>query len=247
MRLSRRTVLQAAAAAAALPACQASLSSPPAQGAGPVAFGKDGLRAELDVRQHRLTIGGRTVGGVGLGVGQLNGPVALVALGERFYVVECGNHRVQAFDARGESVAVFDGFSYPAGLAVLGDRLVVADTLNARLVELDPGTGAQRVLTGAALSAPVGLAIDGERLLVADPGLRRVLELDASGAFVSALGEGWVLPRGLAVDGELTFVADAASAELAVLDRAGRRRDPIALGRGAGFVSLDLDGRLVVA
>lgn len=251
MRFARRTVLQAAAAALALPACQASLSSPPVVGAGPVAVGRDGLRAELDVLRHRLTLvgpsGNRTVGGVGFAVGKLNGPAAVVALGERFYVVERGNHRVQAFDARGESVAVFDGFNYPGGLAVRGEQLLVADTRNARLVELDPRTDARRVLEGAALSAPSGLAVDGQRVLVADPGLHAVLELDRDGRFVRTLGDGWVLPTGVTVDAEHTFVADPAIAELAVLDRAGRRREALPLQRGAAFVSLAHDGRLVVA
>lgn len=251
MRFARRTVLQAAAAAFALPACQASLATPPLVGTGPVAVGRDGLRAEIDVLRHHLTLigpsGSRTVGGLGLAVGQLNGPAAVVALGARFYVVERGNHRVQAFDARGESVAVFEGFNYPGGLAVRGDTLLVADSRNARLVELDPRTDARRVLEGAALSAPAGLAVDGERVLVADPGLRQVLELDVEGRLVRALGEGWVVPRGVAVDGELTFVADPALTELVVLDRAGRRRDSIPLHRGAAVVSLAADGRLVVA
>ncbi len=251
MRFARRTVLQAAAAVIALPACQASLTSPPVVGSGPVAFGRGGLRAEVDLLRHRLTLigpsGSRTVGGAGLEVGRLNGPVAVVALEDRFYVVERGNHRVQAFDARGESVAVFGGFNYPGGLAVFGDRLLVADSRNGRLVELHPRTGATRVLEGAALSAPSGLAVQGERVLVADPGLHRVLELDADGRLVRTLGEGWVLPSGVAVDAEHTFVADPAAAELVVLDHLGRRRDSIPLARGATFVSLAHDGRLVVA
>lgn len=253
MRLNRRTLLQVAAAAVAFPACQLSTTAAPSVSAGPVATSAEGLRAEVDVLRHRLRITGPSgelvVGGIGLGRGQLNGPAGVVALNGLFYVVETGNHRVQAFDGRGRSVEVLvgPGLAYPRGLTRSGDRLLIADSRNARLVELDPRTGQHRVLGAGLLSAPCGLAVQDDAIVVADPGLGKVLELDRDGHLRRELGEGWVLPHGVAMDGEVTFVVDTAASEVAVLDAAGRRQSSLSLSSAATFVSLGADGRLVVA
>lgn len=249
MHLDRRTLLQAAAAALVLPACQFSATTAPLVSTGPSATNAEGLRAELDVLHHRLRVGDRVVGGIGLERGQLNGPAGVVALGGLFYVVETGNHRVQAFDTQGRSVEVLElpGLLYPRGITRVGDRLLIADTRNARLVEFDPRTGQRRELGEGLLSAPCGLAVKGGSLLVADPGLHKVLELDLDGHLRGELGEGWVLPHGVAVDEEITFVVDTAASEVAVLDAAGRRQAPLSLASAATFVTLGADGRLVVA
>jgi DNA-binding beta-propeller fold protein YncE len=248
MRFHRRTVLQAAAAALAFPACQLSLTEKPTRVAGPVAVTQQGVRAELDVLQHRLTIAGRTVARLGLDAGQLNGPAGVVALGERFYVLETGNHRVQVFDTAGASLEVLEGpgLLYPRGLTVLEGKLLVADSRNGRLVELDPASGAHRLLGEGTLVAPWGLAVTNEGIVVADPGKRAVLLLDRDGQLRRELGEGWTLPYDVAADRDVLFVVDGASSEVAVLDASGRRQSAIQLERSSSFVQVGSDGRLQV-
>lgn len=248
MRFHRRTVLQAAAAALAFPACQLSLTEKPTRAAGPVAVTEQGVRAELDVLRHQLTIGGRTVARLGLEAGQLNGPASVVALGERFYVLETGNHRVQVFDTTGASVELLTGpgLLYPRGLAVLDGQLLIADSRNGRLVELDPATGAHRVLGEGSLAAPWGLSVSKDGILVADPGKRAVLLLDRDGQVRREVGDGWTLPYDVATDLDVMFVVDGAAPEVAVLDLAGRRQSAIKLERASTFVQVGRDGRLVV-
>src|SRR3989304_23955 len=56
------------------------------------------------------------------------------------YVVEVGNHRVQKFDPQGKVLLLWGGhgrnqgqFSFPEGIAILGDIVYVSDTLNHRI------------------------------------------------------------------------------------------------------------------
>src|SRR3989304_2604742 len=56
------------------------------------------------------------------------------------YVVEVGNHRVQKFDSQGKALLLWGGqgknqgqFSFPEGIAILGDIVYVSDTLNHRI------------------------------------------------------------------------------------------------------------------
>jgi len=107
-------------------------------------------------------------------------------------------------------------FQHPVGIAAMGDRLLVADTLNHAVRVVDPATGAVATLLGdgtplhaaiaelerrpalpadarsaAALREPEAVAWDGRRVLVADTGNHRVVAADpATGRADVLLGAG---------------------------------------------------------
>ncbi len=78
-----------------------------------------------------------TIGGSGLGEGELLGPQYIAVDGGFIYVTEWGNRRVSKFDGDGnfilsfgEGDTFFPGFSKPTGIAVDGDDVYVVDTVD---------------------------------------------------------------------------------------------------------------------
>ncbi len=220
---------------------------------GALAIAADGTRYQLVPDRHHMLVtspGGsvRRVGALGAERGQLNHPVALAVVGGLAYVVDLGNHRVQAFDRDGRCHAVLgDGvLLYPSGITTHGRRLFVADTAHGEVVELTPAGEVVRRLGHDALMAPRSLAMIGDHLLVADVGRRQVVELRDDGSLVRAFAGDWILPCGVATDGELVYVADRARPELAVFDRGGQRLDTVPLTTAPRHVTLGGDGVLYV-
>lgn len=218
------------------------------RGAGAIAIASDGTRYELVPDRHYLTITApgdlaRRVGRLGAEAGQLNYPVAVVVVGELAYVVELGNHRVQAFDRDGRSQAILGAgeLMYPGGITARGSRLFVADTAHGELVELAADGGAIRRFGHDAVMAPRSLAPLGDHLVVADVGRRQVVELRDDGSIVRTFDGDWVLPHGVASDGDSVYVADRSRPELAVFDRGGQRIDTLALRSAASYVTVTGD------
>jgi DNA-binding beta-propeller fold protein YncE len=236
-----------------LTACTGAGLSLVESGPGALAIADDGTRYELVPDRHHFLItppGGtpRRVGGLGSAPGQLNYPAAIALVGSLAYVVDLGNHRVQAFDRDGVCQGVLgEGeLMYPSGIAARDGRLFVADTGHGELVELSPAGGVIRRFGGDAMMTPRSVAVAGDHLLVADVGLRQVLELRDDGSAVRAFGDDWVLPYGVASDGDAVYVADRSRPELAVFDRGGRLTDTVPLTMAPSYVTLDRDGQLFV-
>ena len=226
--------------------CSTDELPPVEQGPGPVAIDVDGTRYEVRPREHALFVDGRRFGGLGTSAGKLNYPIGIALAGGLAHVVDCGNHRIQSFDADGGSVAIIGGgeLLYPGGIAALGDELLVADSSHGRIVGFSVTDGRiTRVIGEGTLGAPRGLAVAGDRIFVADPGLRQVLELDRSGVTRRIVGRDWVLPWDVAADATNVYVADASASELVVIARNGGRSS-ISLDVGPRFVSLAADGVL---
>ena len=212
---------------------------------GPIAIGNRGVRFEVQPDRHRLVItqidGTQSiVGGVGSAVGQLNYPLRVASHRGLAYVVECGNHRVQVFDAAGNSVGMLgqDELSYPKGIAIADDQIYIADARNRRVVVFDIGSGVATHTFGAdVMQAPYGIAIVEGRIIVADAGLRQVVELSREGAIVQVLEGDFVLPYDVAFDGDTLYVADAATARLSLFDDRGRATGTVELAKAATFCS----------
>jgi hypothetical protein len=212
---------------------------------GALAIAGDGTRYELEPDRHHLTITrpgsrARQFAQLGTKAGQLNYPVAVVAVDALAYVVELGNHRIQAFDCDGRSHAILGAgeLLYPSGITARGSRLFVADTAHGQVVELATGGDVIRRFGDDTLMAPRSLAPFGDHLLVADVGLRQVVELRDDGSIVRTFDGDWVMPYGVATDGESIYVADRSRPELAVFDHGGRRIATLPLSAAAGYVTL---------
>jgi sugar lactone lactonase YvrE len=132
------------------------------------------------------------------------------------------------------------GLAQPEDVAWLGDgRLVVADTWNHRVVELDPvaGTAVVRPAPAGGWYGPRSLAIgpDGS-LVVADTGNKRLVVYEAGGAALVTFGSAGTgpgrldEPGGVAwLDERRVLVCDTGNHRLQVLDRSGASLEQIPL------------------
>ena len=155
----------------------------------------------------------------------LNEPAALaVDDGGRLYIADQSNHRVRMVDLRtgviqtiaGTGIATYDGDGKPAidtamagpsGLALVADRLYIADTFNGRVRCLDLSSGVMTTVAGdggvyryespsdvpsASLSRPTGIAFDYEgRLFLTDSDNHLIRQWDwASGVAFCVAGQG---------------------------------------------------------
>lgn len=175
-----------------------------------IAIGDDGRIYVVDAGNQRVqvfTTDGEflsSFGGPGAGPGQLGrftggvgGAGGIAIAGDRLFVADTWNHRVQAFDLDGNFLfewgAFFDALDSPD-----------AATTN-------PGT----------FYGPRGIAIDGDRVYVTDTGNERVQVFDLNGEFVALWGtagseDGQLLePVGIAIHDGVVYVADSHNSRIA--------------------------------
>jgi DNA-binding beta-propeller fold protein YncE len=142
------------------------------------------------------------------------------------YVTDTMLDQIAVFDSNDERIMTYggDGDFKPSDVAVLGNKLFVADLLNNQIQVLDKATG-QKVyaIAGAgsdkgSLYHPTNLAIAGnENILVSDTSNFRVAEFTQDGRYVRQLGEigtglgKFARPKGITVDRDgRIYVIDAA-------------------------------------
>ncbi|HVS17605.1 MAG TPA: NHL repeat-containing protein [Planctomycetota bacterium] len=205
----------------------------------------------------------RALGLHGRRAGQFAEPAGLGFVGARLFVAERGNHRVQEFDASGESVGTFPRPAYaphgepgglfaPAGLAVSpdGTRIAVCEPLEDRVqvfgeaVESDAAHDDHSQSETLAWLAP-GADGDGRLTLWIDPGLRSVRVLRDEGVGQAPLTElGTRGGAGFAFDAPCDAALDGERGRIHVAD--GARVWTFELRAGALERGLDVDaGRLV--
>jgi len=109
---------------------------------------------------------GRSKGGAGMKT-MLNSPWDLALVGDTLYIAMAGNHAIWTMDVKSGTIGPFSGdgrerlrdgthasasFNQPSGLAVIGEKLYVADSeiSGVREVDLDP-TGSVRTVIGTGL------------------------------------------------------------------------------------------------
>ena len=161
----------------------------------------------------------------GDGRGQLRSPVAIALTGDRVYVADFDNDRIQAFTRTGEALLEWGATGSepgqlrgPAGVAIAPDGSVfVTDHYNHRIQRFTPeGTYVAGWSAGGDDAAPFGIAVDRlGRVFVTDLAASRVgvwstdgTPLAAWGARGNAPGE-LNEPWGIVVDGQGdVFVAD---------------------------------------
>lgn len=248
--LYRRTFVLGAASALTLPlwGCGGGSGSnlpPVAAQSGPTAVTREGAQFAAVPQSHALDVTSTQgtkvrIGGLGQDNGRFNFPIDVAVLNETAYVVEKGNHRVQAFDAKGRSLGMLGQgiLNYPGGIATGGNEILVSDSRNARVVGFDPQGNVTRMVGEGSLSAPRGLTpLPDGSLLVADPGLRKVVMFSADGRLQGNLGS-WVLPYDVATDGQQVYVIDASANEVVALSMSGERVGAIALESAPKYLSM---------
>ena len=171
------------------------------------------------------------------------------------YVTDTMLNEIAVFDANDERVMTFgsNGEYKPSDVAVLDNKLFVADLLHNQIQVLDKATG-QKIYTIAEggsgkgkLYHPTNLAITGnDDILVSDTSNFRVAEFTQDGRYVGQLGEigtslgKFARPKGIAVDREgRIYVVDAAFESIQVFNPDGQLLMFFG-GSGVGPGQLDL-------
>ena len=193
-------------------------------------------------------------------------PGKVLATGDALYIADSGHHRIVETDHDGAVQRVFgsseeghrDGsasdarFTYPQGLAAVGDDLYVADTENHRIRRIElasgevstvagtgargyPAPGSHPALT-AELASPWDLAWHEGRLFIAMAGMHQIWAVDPAdgvvgpyaGSGIENLQDGpldtaqLAQPSGLAVHGDRLLVADSETSAIRTLPLDGR-------------------------
>ncbi len=157
------------------------------------------------------------------------GAVAWHDAAEELWVLDTGGHCCVVFDREGtftrrvgERGGSAGQFNYPAGLAIWGEAIVIADSMNFRIQVLDT-TGQARVVFGAKGDAagnfalPRDVAVDSQgHIYVLDSQFENIQIFDHQGQLLMAFGrEGsdagqFYLPGGLTIDvRDRIWVADS--------------------------------------
>jgi sugar lactone lactonase YvrE len=198
--------------------------------------------------------GGALAAGFADGIGtaaRFNGPKGVGTDGASIYVADTQNHAIRRVTTGGAvttaagnppQAGTADGtgasarFRAPAGAAVIGDNVLVADTGNhtirratssGEVTLLAGSAGTPGTVDGAGSAArfnnPQGIAAVGTDLYVADAGNHAIRKVTAAGVVTTFAGipgtPGFVndtgtlarfnTPRGIATDGSFLFVADS--------------------------------------
>lgn len=180
-------------------------------------------------------------GGQGSEPGRFSDPNGIAVAGDRVYVADSRNHRIQVFTRAGDFLEQWPvpDEGRPMNLDVAAGRLYAADYWNDRILVYDTAGGGIVRSVGepgngpGQLDSPGGVAVgpDG-RLFVADFRNQRVQELEPDGTFVRQWGttgeKGYLLAGGfnypidvaVAADGTL-FVADGFNDRIQVFGPGG--------------------------
>jgi len=154
------------------------------------------------------------------------------------YVTDTMLDQIAVFDSNDERIKTYGGNGEfkPSDVAILGDKLFVADLLNNQIQVLDKATG-QKVYTIASVGSdkgelyhPTNLAIAGnDNILVSDTSNFRVVEFTQDGRYVRQIGEvgtslgKFARPKGIAVDREgRIYVVDAAFQNVQLFNAEGQ-------------------------
>ncbi len=172
-----------------------------------------------------------TVGGT-----RLLSPVAVVRRGATFFVADSALGKVIAFDEKGRGqFAITNELERPAGLALLDDHLLIADSQRHQIIvcglhgEFISKFG-ERGSGPGEFNFPTHISVDGQRRIYVTDSLNcRIQVFDADGHFLRAFGSAgdgpgcFSRPKGVAVDGDgHVYVVDGVFNNVQIFDEPGR-------------------------
>ncbi len=166
---------------------------------------------------------------------KLVSPVAIAKRKGTFFVADSSLGTILAFDDRGKlRFEIQDEIKRPAGLAIFGDKLYVADASSHRVAIFSLageflGAFGQRGAAPGEFNFPTHVAITSDgRILVTDSMNARVQIFDAEGKFlnlIGGIGDGsgyFSRPKGVAVDAQdHVYVTDALFDNFQIFDLEG--------------------------
>ncbi len=176
------------------------------------------------------------------GGGEFDKPMAVTVTGDKIYISDTNNKRVQIFDYAGNPLKTFGSwgngpgqFQFPYGLAVDSKGVVyVADLYNGSISKFDGngkylGLFAEQKASDNILTSPAGLAIKDDRVYVTDVKQDTLKIFDLNGMLVKQIGKPGTgdgqlnAPNAVTVDnGGNIYVTDTGNQRVEVFDKNGR-------------------------
>lgn len=121
--------------------------------------------------------------------GGLDQPMAVLLdpSGKRIFVAEYGGGRITAVSlVDGTKSVITEGLEGPMALAMMGEKLYVAESKAGSVSTVDPATGRKEVFIAAGLGKPSALADDGQgKLLILESAGQKLLRVDPQALVVS--------------------------------------------------------------
>ena len=179
----------------------------------------------------------RTIGSGGSGDGQFSGPHGIFIEGDVIYVADWGNHCIQKLTTGGQFLKKLGQFGSGVGqfnlpLSVIvdqGDRMIVADSNNHRVVILDQIGSCLLTINGNVSGShgfrhPWGLALDPQgNIHVADRGFNIIKVFTPDGTYARSYGD-LRCPSGIAIDEDgYIFVCEFSSNCLSIYNPQGNK------------------------
>lgn len=210
-----------------------------------IALGPEGRIFVADAELQQVVMLDRTGRGVGvIGSDQLQRPTGLAwdANAALLYVADTHAHQIKVFDMTGRLVRTIGHrgeqpgeFNYPTHLALSHGRLVVSDTMNARVQAIALDDSAPPLVIGKRgrwvgdFARPKGVAVDSEEnIYVVESYHDHLLVFDRKGRFLLPIGGtgssvgSFYLPGGLWVDSRnRVFIADTFNGRVAIFQFLG--------------------------
>ncbi|CAH1244168.1 TRIM3 [Branchiostoma lanceolatum] len=142
------------------------------------------LTVDVGSKNHVLRFGQK-----GTQQGQFNTPIDVTVKGDRLYVADTYNQRVQVFDLSGNFCSSFSTTANPGSLAVQTDGTIVVNS-GKEVKKFSPsGELLHKFPLGKYCTHPYGLAVQRDgRVVVADPDKHSIFLFEADGTLVKQVG-----------------------------------------------------------
>jgi len=182
----------------------------------------------------------------------LNRPLSVIVSGNKIYVADTGNQRIQVFDNSGNPLFTFGKngagkgeFRFPYGMAAdKSGQLYVADMYNGNVqVFSKDGNFIKYFGSTADFIKPAGLFIDGETLYITDVALHKVMVFDLGGKKIRELGKKgkapgeFDSPNAVTVANGNVIISDSGNDRVQVFNKLGQFAYYLGEGAKGGKVS----------
>jgi len=167
----------------------------------------------------------------------INKPMGVAVVGQKIYVTDTNNQRVQVFDYNGNPLSTFgtlgdkEGqFQFPYGIASDAQgQIYVADMYNSN-ISIFNGDGKFIKYFGAKgdFSKPAGLSIDGNKIYISDAEKNKIMVYNLDGTKALDFGEKGAndgqlnSPNAIVHAGNKIYVSDTGNDRLQVFDEQGK-------------------------
>lgn len=223
------------------------------EGINPIGIAQDTEGIWLSDGDHHRVVHIDDNGKVLSRVDSLDRPMHIATQDGKVYIPQYGNDQIAIRDAdKLMPMVVGDSLDAPAGIAVVGNTIAIADFYNHRIVWTNNGTdwssfGKEGNAHGE-FYYPTDVHLTDDKIYVADAYNNRVQVFDRQGNFMNTIGEDQKMnaATGLYVEDDSVFVTDFENNRVLVFDPEGNLKQEIKNGIAKPTDILIRNGQLIV-